>query len=151
MKACILIPFFDHGDAIRDVLDAVDSHRDRLPGILVDDGSAPEHARALAEAAAHHPWLQVERRPQNGGKGAALKTGYRAAVKRGFSHALQLDADGQHDPRALPALLEVARRHPEALVLAVVVGVLSALLVLASVSPVRANRGVRQIPINIFF
>ena len=117
MKPCILIPFFDHGEAIHAVLDGVEAVRDDLPGIVVDDGSAPEHARALDEAAARHPWVQVERRGRNGGKGAALKSGYRAARARGFSHALQLDADGQHDPGALPALLGVARRHPEALVL----------------------------------
>ncbi|NRA09316.1 MAG: glycosyltransferase family 2 protein [Myxococcales bacterium] len=119
MKPCILIPFFDHGEAIRAVLDGVDAVRDGLPGIVVDDGSAPEHTLILAEAAARHPWVQIEKRPHNGGKGAALKTGYRAALERGFSHALQLDADGQHDPGALPAFLEVARRRPEALVLGV--------------------------------
>ena len=117
MKPCILIPFFDHGEAIRAVLEGVDAVRDGLRAIVVDDGSAPAHARALVEAAAPYPWLHIERRARNGGKGAALKTGYRIALEQGFSHALQLDADGQHDPNSLPDLLAVARRRPEALVL----------------------------------
>jgi predicted LPLAT superfamily acyltransferase len=53
----------------------------------------------------------------NAGRGAALQTGYRTAARLGFSHAVQLDADGQHETADVPALLDAARRHPDALVL----------------------------------
>jgi hypothetical protein len=59
----------------------------------------------------------VERRAVNGGRGAALKTGYRLAAHRGFTHAIQLDADGQHDASDVPRFVEEIERLPEALVL----------------------------------
>ena len=61
--------------------------------------------------------VTVHRREKNGGRGAALKTGYRLARERGFTHALQLDADGQHDADAVPDFLQMMEREPRALVL----------------------------------
>jgi glycosyltransferase involved in cell wall biosynthesis len=84
---------------------------------VIDDGSGAETRDVLRTLARRHPWVRVETRPENGGKGAALKTGYRLAAKLGFSHALQLDADGQHDVADLPRLLEAAKREPDTLVL----------------------------------
>ena len=57
------------------------------------------------------------RRDQNGGKGAAVKTGLRAAHELGFSHALQIDADGQHDTADIPKFLARAAERPQAAVL----------------------------------
>jgi glycosyltransferase involved in cell wall biosynthesis len=59
---------------------------------------------------AHH-------REGNGGKGAAVTTGFHLARELGYSHALQVDADGQHELEDLPTFLEAARDQPEALVL----------------------------------
>src|SRR5262249_212351 len=53
----------------------------------------------------------------NQGRGAALRHGYRAAWARGFSHVIQLDADGQHDPSEVATLLDAAERNPGALIL----------------------------------
>ena len=57
------------------------------------------------------------RRERNGGKGAAVKTGLRAAQELGFSHALQIDADGQHDTADIPKFLARAAERPQAAVL----------------------------------
>jgi glycosyltransferase involved in cell wall biosynthesis len=87
-----------------------------LPVLIVDDGNAPEAAAridALADPVSH---VAVERRPRNGGKGAAMKTGFRAAAARGWTHALQVDADGQHDLDAAPQLIALSRRHPDAVI-----------------------------------
>ena len=59
------------------------------------------------------------RRDRNGGKGAALKTGYEAARTRGFTHVVQLDADGQHNMNDVPRFVAAMRAHPDALVLGV--------------------------------
>jgi hypothetical protein len=59
----------------------------------------------------------VEHLGVNRGRGAALRHGYRTAHRRGFSHVVQLDADGQHDPAEVGTLLDAAERAPEALVL----------------------------------
>lgn len=87
--------------------------------LVVDDGSGPETREILAQLAGRYPFVRVLRNAQRGGKGAALKTGYRAAASRGFSHAVQLDADGQHDTRDVSRFVEAMRAAPGALVLGV--------------------------------
>lgn len=68
--------------------------------LVVDDGSADSTA-AIAERAG----ATVVRLPFNLGVGGAMRTGYRYAQRHGYDVAVQIDADGQHDPRFLPALL----------------------------------------------
>ena len=48
----------------------------------------------------------------NGGKGAAVVDGFNAAIAHGYSHALQIDADGQHDATAIPEFLAASQRNP---------------------------------------
>jgi predicted LPLAT superfamily acyltransferase len=115
VKACFVIPCYDHGVPLRGVLAKLE--RFHLPCLVVDDGSGLETQAALATACAELPWVSVVRLAQNGGKGAALMAGYQAAASRGFTHALQLDADGQHDTDAVPRLLAAMQQKPEALVL----------------------------------
>ena len=114
-KPCLLIPIYDHGDTIRGVVESL-AYLD-LPCFIVDDGSASPTRTELDRLERDHDWVHVHHRPQNGGRGAALRTGYRLAWERGFSHAVQLDADDQHDPRDVPRLLEAAQKDPHALVL----------------------------------
>lgn len=115
MRACVVIPVFNHGDGVARVLDELKPFR--VPVILVDDGSEPGCARQLRElASANQSWLTLLCRNHNGGKGAAVMDGLRLARRQGFSHALQIDADGQHDVRDLPHFLRVAAAHPAALV-----------------------------------
>ena len=115
MRPCLLIPIYDHGDTIRGVVESL-AYLD-LPLLIVDDGSGVHTRRELELLAEEHDWVDVHRRPYNGGRGAALRTGYRLAFGRGFSHAVQLDADAQHDARDVPRLLEAAQKDPRALVL----------------------------------
>jgi len=115
VKPALLIPIYDHGDEIGGVVAAL--RRFGLPCLIVDDGSGADTRAALRAIAAANPWVEVHHRPSNGGRGAALKTGYRLAWQRGFSHALQLDADGQHDADDVPHFLAAMERDPSALVL----------------------------------
>ena len=115
MKPCLLIPDYDHKDAIHEVLRGLAGFG--LPCLLVDDGSGPATRAVLAALPREFPWVEVERLPVNRGRGAALAHGYRLAARRGYSHVIQLDADGQHDPADVPTFLAAARRRPEALVL----------------------------------
>lgn len=117
MKPCVLIPVYEHGEPVAAVVEGLACLE--LPCLLVDDGSGPPTRDALECIARRHRFVEVLRRPRNGGKGAALKTGYREAWERGFSHVVQLDADGQHDPREVPRFLDVQRAEPRALVLGV--------------------------------
>jgi glycosyltransferase involved in cell wall biosynthesis len=115
VKPCLLIPIYDHGGTIGGVLRSL-AYLD-LPCLVVDDGSHAETRDALARLARELPWVEVERLPANGGRGVALRHGYETAARRGFSHAVQLDADGQHDAADVPRFLAAARRCPGALVL----------------------------------
>ena len=113
MRACIVIPVYNHAAAIAATVASIQALG--LPVILVDDGSDRECARALDELAAGGQ-LRLERLPVNRGKGAAIKHGLRVAAAAGFSHVLQLDADGQHDPDDMPAFLDAAQASPDALI-----------------------------------
>lgn len=117
MSTCFIIPHFEHAELLTGVIAALE--RFGLPLIVVDDGSGPAAKQRLAELAERYGWLEVVYRPANDGKGAALKTGYRRAVERGFTHGLQVDADQQHDLDDVPKFLDAMRRDPSALVLGV--------------------------------
>lgn len=110
---CAVIPTYDNPGTIRTVVEQVRAH---LPVVVVDDGSGPE-ARRSVEALGREGLAHLVVRERNGGKGAAVKDGFRAARALGFTHALQIDADGQHDVRDLPRFLAAARAQPDALVL----------------------------------
>ncbi len=114
-SVCAVIPTFDNPKTVVAVVRATLEHLDCV--IVVDDGSGPQ-ARAVLEDLAGDPRVRMIRRVQNGGKGAALKTGLRQAVIFGFTHALQIDADGQHDLASIPEFLRASRAEPQALVLA---------------------------------
>lgn len=114
MNPCLLIPCYNHAGPLAAVLARLAEFE--LPCLLVDDGSEPVAAAALDALAAQYPWVSLLRHSHNQGKGGAVMTGLRRAHDLGFSHALQVDADGQHDLTDLPALLAEARQHPAALV-----------------------------------
>tara|TARA_B110000503_G_C7173241_1_gene425527 strand:+ start:5401 stop:6084 length:684 start_codon:yes stop_codon:yes gene_type:complete len=88
-----------------------------FPIILVDDGSDFECAEVLRVINAQVESVMLLRLPDNLGKGGAVKAGIYLAEEIGFSHALQLDADGQHDIGDIDLFLSIARDHPEDLVL----------------------------------
>lgn len=112
---CLVIPVYNHGAALGPVLQALAGFR--LPCLVVDDGSDRATAGALRRLAGEHRWVELLRRPINGGKGAAVMDGFRRAAQRGFSHAVQIDADGQHDVADVPRFVEAARAHPAAVIL----------------------------------
>jgi glycosyltransferase involved in cell wall biosynthesis len=113
-RPCIVIPTFDNPMTIERVVRAVREHCADL--IVVDDGSGAE-AKARIDAIERADLAHVQRRAHNGGKGAAVKDGLRKAAELGFTHALQVDADGQHDLRDIPRFLEAAERAPSHMVL----------------------------------
>ena len=111
--ACVVIPVFNHEHAVASVVDSVRVHG--LPVILVDDGSHPACAHELQRLAKLAD-VTLLRHDFNRGKGAAVCTGLRAARQRGFSHAVQVDADGQHTLTDIRRFVEEARSHPASLV-----------------------------------
>ena len=109
-RDCVaVIPCLNEQQTIRLLVKVV---RTVLPKVIVvDDGSTDATATEAASAGA-----EVLRLPQNRGKGAALRFGLNHAHSRGFTWALTLDGDGQHDPNDIPALLSRAEASNAALV-----------------------------------
>ena len=114
MKPVALVPVYNHAATVGAVVQAL--HGLALPVILIDDGSDAECAAVLDALAASSEKTSLLRLPRNGGKGGAVIAGLREAHAQGYSHALQLDADGQHDVAALPAFLDVMRDAPQAVI-----------------------------------
>jgi glycosyltransferase involved in cell wall biosynthesis len=87
-----------------------------LPVFVVDDGSDVANKALIAAATNGKPNVTVLTRRVNGGKGAAFKTGLTASVRGGFTHALQVDADGQHDVSRAADFFHEAAQHPDTLI-----------------------------------
>ncbi len=99
-KTLVVMPAFNEEESVRNVVLEV---FEKLPGIsclVVDDGSSDETtAEALAAGA------RVAKLPFNLGVGGAMRVGFRYALEHGFDNVVQIDADGQHDPAGVLALL----------------------------------------------
>jgi predicted LPLAT superfamily acyltransferase len=115
MKTCILIPNYNHGRTIDALLLQLELYK--LPCIMVDDGSDLNTKTHLAAAAQKFDWLSIHTLATNGGKGAAMIAGFTVAAKQGFTHAIQIDADGQHDTNDMPAFIKAIKAHPDTLIL----------------------------------
>ncbi len=114
-RACALIPVYNHHRELAGLVAELDARE--LPIVLVDDGSDETTRRVLDALAAGNPAsVQLVRLARNRGKGAAVLAGLAAAAERGYTHAVQIDADGQHDVREVPALVALAREQPGALI-----------------------------------
>ena len=112
---CILIPIYNNKDTIRDVLNSLEYLKLRC--LIVDDGSDEPTRQVLRRIDEEMPWVSVIQRPSNGGKGAAMHTGFHTAAEHEYTHAVQIDADGQHNASDVPKFLEQARGAPDALIL----------------------------------
>jgi hypothetical protein len=109
MDVVVVVPAFDEARTVGAVVEQARAH---APVLVVDDGSADGTAD-LARAAG----ATVVRHPRRRGKGAALATAVTAARAWGAVRIVTLDADGQHDPADIPALLAAARATPGAIVI----------------------------------
>lgn len=99
-KTLVVMPAFNEEESVRNVVREV---FEKLPGItclVVNDGSTDgTTGEALAAGAI------VARLPFNLGVGGAMRVGFRYALENGFDNVVQVDADGQHDPAGVIALL----------------------------------------------
>lgn len=113
-RPCILIPIYNHRVTIGAVIDRLAPFG--LPVFVVDDGSDDSTRATLHALAARNPLVTLLHLETNRGKGAAVVHGFRAAHAAGFTHALQVDADGQHDIADVPRFLERSLARPEAVI-----------------------------------
>lgn len=110
----VLMPAYNPGPRLRDTVAEV--LRWWSPVWLVVDGSTDGSDRPVAELARREPGLRVCMRGTNGGKGAAVCTGAEAAAAAGFTHALVMDADGQHPADRIPEFMGRSQAQPGAVI-----------------------------------
>lgn len=113
----VLIPSYNPGPKVYDTVR--DARARWAPVWVVVDGSTDGSAEQLQVMAAQDAGLRVLVLPRNVGKGAAVLHGLEAAAAQGFTHALTLDADGQHPAELIPAFMAASARQPQAMMLGV--------------------------------
>jgi len=111
----VVIPSYDTGPKVYETVRA--ARAAWQPVYVVVDGSGDGTAEGLQSMAAVDPGLRVWVLPHNRGKGAAVLHGLQQAQGAGFSHALTMDADGQHPPERIGEFMQASMQRPEAMIL----------------------------------
>lgn len=111
LNICALIPTYNNAGTILDVVRRTHQHMRNI--IVVVDGSTDATLALLEEL--EFP-ITIVRHERNKGKGRALTSGFRKAMEMGFEYALTLDADGQHYPEDIPAMVRMLDVNPGALI-----------------------------------
>ena len=111
----VLIPSYDPGPGAVDTVRA--ARRAWNPVWVVVDGSRDGSTERLQELAEDDPGLRVLVLPTNQGKGAAVLHGLKLAQTQGYTHALTMDADGQHPADLIPEFMRTSQAQTEAMIL----------------------------------
>jgi glycosyltransferase involved in cell wall biosynthesis len=101
----ILIPAFNEEGAVADVIREVNEVMPQVPVLVADDASRDNtYSRAKSAGA------DVLRLPHHLGLGGCVQAGYKLAFELGYDYVIRVDGDGQHDPKYIPALLDVLHK-----------------------------------------
>jgi glycosyltransferase involved in cell wall biosynthesis len=100
----VIIPAYREAGRIGAVLEGIYETEPNVDVLVIDDGSPDETAREAQEAGA-----LVASHPYNMGYGVALQTGFKYARRHGYQYVVQMDGDGQHEPRCISDLLEAVK------------------------------------------
>ena len=108
-KICAILATYNHHIALQKTIDSIS--KEGLKIFIIDDGSTQETKEALQQISATNNNITLKHLEKNGGKGAAVEAGLRLAHEHNFTHAFQVDADGQHDLGSLKNILEISILH----------------------------------------
>lgn len=100
-RILVIIPAYNEEDSIGRVIEDVRTNCPQMDILVVNDGSA-DHTSDRARASG----VVVLDLPFNLGIGGGMQTGYKYAAEKGYDIAIQVDGDGQHDPKEIPKLLQ---------------------------------------------
>ncbi len=114
INLCAIIPVYNHPEKLDYLTENLSKLN--LSIIMVNDGSDTRCCQTLKQLEQENANMKIQTHLTNQGKGAAIKTGINMAQKAGFSHALQIDADAQHDLNDIPRFIEIMKKHPDALI-----------------------------------
>jgi len=104
LRNLVIIPALNEERFIGPVISAISKINDDVDILVVNDGS-----RDRTAAIAEEKGVMVIDHTYNLGYGAALQTGFRFAVNRGYEYVITMDADGQHDPESISELFSCLR------------------------------------------
>jgi dolichol-phosphate mannosyltransferase len=108
VSAVVIIPTYNERNNLTELTERLMALGLGLQVLFIDDGSPDGTGELAQDLARKWPAVSLIQRGRKLGFGSALVTGYRAALERGHSLVLQMDADLSHDPAAVPALIEAA-------------------------------------------
>lgn len=115
LKYSIVIPVYNHPHYLADLVQHLEQFQ--FPIILVNDGSHAECTAILRKLDQQFDQVSLIEHVENKGKGQAVITGLRYAAHIGMTHALQLDADGQHHWDDVAKFFQLSQQQPEAMVI----------------------------------
>lgn len=111
LRVCVIIPTYNNAGTLINVIEDVSAYTKNI--IVVNDGSTDE-TKALLKTI---PQVQQISYSPNGGKGWALRTGFKKAVALGYRYAITIDSDGQHFAKDLPLFLEKIQAEPGSIIM----------------------------------
>lgn len=112
-RPVILVPHYNHSRQFGGYVPGLIATG--VPVLVVDDGSDADQRHALHALAEEHGF-EVLQRSENRGKGNAVMAGFEHAHSLGYTHALQMDADGQHDPDDVARFIAAAADRPDTVI-----------------------------------
>ncbi|WP_281072140.1 glycosyltransferase family 2 protein [Succinivibrio dextrinosolvens] len=113
-KICVIIPCYKHTDKIAGVIQRLLPYG--FPIIVVDDGNSKEDAMELYKICENLRDIFLLHHDENKGKGGSVLTGLLFAKENRFTHAIQIDADGQHCVEDIPKITDILSKNPDAVV-----------------------------------
>jgi glycosyltransferase involved in cell wall biosynthesis len=113
IRICAIIPTYNNAGTIASVISDTNKYLQDI--IAVNDGSTDNTKNILQSLITSNSKIIIINFDKNTGKGSALRAGFEKALEFGFTHAISLDADGQHFAEDIPAFLEKIAQDPEAL------------------------------------
>jgi glycosyltransferase involved in cell wall biosynthesis len=111
-RTCVIIPTYNNEKTLADVIRSVRSVCEDV--MVINDGSSDSTSQIIKEFG--DSIIAIEYSP-NRGKGHALKTAFREAVRRGYAYAVTMDSDGQHLAEDLAVFEQEIQQHPDSLLI----------------------------------
>lgn len=108
MRIIAVMPAHNEEKTIASVIKEIEKYREIEKILVVDDGSNDSTAKI-----AHALGADVVRHVINMGYGGSQRTGQNVAIIECFDYVIQIDADGQHDPKYIPKFIDAIKKHPE--------------------------------------
>jgi len=110
-RALVVLPTYDERDNVLPLSREILATAPELEILVVDDSSPDGTAGVVAEEMKNQPRLHLKERPGKLGLGTAYLAGFRYGLENGFDLVFTMDADRSHNPKYLPAMLEMLESH----------------------------------------